>query len=446
MPASTGLLPTERATLDTGTAPSLAHSVPRKLAWRLMPFLGLLFVAAFLDRANISFAALTMNQDLHMSSSAYGFAAGVFFLGYALFEIPSNVLLERVGARRWIARIAITWGITAAAMALVQGPLSLYALRFMLGIAEAGFFPGIIFYLTLWFPAPYRARITGAFLIALPLCYALGGPLSTWVLGLQLGGLKGWQWLFLLEGLPSVLMGFLVLFYLEDGPEDAAWLSTPEKQWLQQTLAAEHGSADTHALDLWQALLHPRVWLLGLVYFGVVAGLYAIGFWLPQIVKGFGGLSNVQAGLLSAIPYLVAAPAMMLWGRHSDTSGERHWHIALPAFAGALGLAASGWFVASPVAALVALTLGAIGAHAALAPFWALPTGMLRGVAAAGGIALVNSIGGAGAFVGSWLTGVLKDFTGSHATGLYVLSALAAMSGLLVLGLRYCKPPASPGA
>lgn len=432
--------------MDTGSVPSVEHAVPRKLAWRLIPFLGLLFLVAFLDRVNISFAALTMNRDLHMSDSAYGFAAGIFFLGYLLFEIPSNVLLERVGARLWIARIAVTWGALAAAMALVQGPLSLCILRFALGVAEAGFFPGIIFYLTLWFPSAYRARITGAFLLALPLCNVLGAPLSTALLGVQFAGLKGWQWLFILEGVPSMLLGLAVLWYLKDGPDDAPWLAPAEKNWLKQTLAAEHGTADTHALGLREALTHPRVWLLGLVYFGVVAGLYGIGFWLPQIVKEFGGLTNLEVGLLSAIPYLVAMAAMVVWGRHSDAAGEHHWHVALPAFAGAVGLAASGWMSASPVAALAALSLGAVGALAAIGPFWALPTGMLRGVAAAGGIALVNSIGSAGAFFGAWVTGVLKQATGSHTAGLCVLSALAAMSGMLVLALRVPAAAALPAA
>jgi ACS family tartrate transporter-like MFS transporter len=405
----------------------------RKVAWRLIPFMVLLYFVAFLDRVNIGFAALTMNADLGLTKSMFGFASGIFFIGYVLFEVPSNIVMERVGARLWIARIMISWGLLSAGTAFVGSATQLYVLRFLLGIAEAGFFPGMILYLTYWFPAAWRARILSAFMIALPVSSAIGSPLSTAILSLDAYGLHGWRWMFLLEGVPAVLCGFAVLLFLRDGPAKAAWLTSDEQQWLQNELAREralHGAVSHSTLA---ALRKPRVWGFGLIYFGMLVGMYGFNFWLPQIVKGLGSLSNFEVGLTSALPYTAAAVTMYLWGRHSDRSTERTWHIALPAFVGAAGLALSAYWGDAPTLALAALCLSAIGCYSALPVFWTVPTAMLAGGAAAAGIALVNSIGNIGGFLGPNLVGYITDTTGSYGTALSVLAAFVAASGVLVL-------------
>lgn len=427
------------------TEPLSASEAPalfRKLGLRLIPLVALLYLVAFLDRVNIGFAALTMNRDLALSPSVYGFGAGVFFLGYMLFEIPSNIALARLGARLWIARIAITWGVVAACTALITGARSFYVLRFVLGVAESGFFPGIIFYLTLWFPASQRAKMLGAFLMALPLSSALGAPISTSLLSLDWHSIRGWQWLFILEGVPAILLGLWVPFALPNGPEDAKWLSGAEKDLLKASLLAERPAPELGHLGLGEALTSPRVWSLGLAYFGIVSGLYGVGFWLPQIIKEFGGLSLAEIGMLSAVPYAVAALVMFVWGRHSDRSQERAWHVALPAFFGAAGLIAAGYSIALPWAALLALTVSATGIFAALPTFWTLPPRLLRnGVAMAGGIALINSLGASGGFLGGWVTGVLKQLTGTHQAGLCLLGALLAMSGAIALWVERTTTP-----
>jgi ACS family tartrate transporter-like MFS transporter len=415
------------------------NSALRKIAWRLIPFMGLLYFVAFLDRVNVGFAALTMNADLGLTKSMYGLASGIFFLGYVLFEVPSNLIMERVGARLWIARIMISWGLLSAGTAFVTSPNQLYTLRFLLGIAEAGFFPGMILYLTYWFPAVWRARILSAFMVAIPVSSAIGSPVSTAILSLQTHGLHGWQWMFLLEGTPAVLCGFAVLVFLRDGPNKAAWLTSEEKKWLEGELARERSSAlPSHSVVA--ALRAPRVWFLGLVYFGLLVGMYGYGFWLPQIVKGFGELSNLEVGFISAIPYAAAALTMFLWSRHSDRTGERTWHIALPAFVGACGLAASAYFGNSPALALAALSLSAIGVYAALPVFWTLPTSLLAGSAAAAGIALVNSIGNTGGFFGPLLVGSVTEATGGYGAALWMLAAMVTFAGVLVLALAPRKP------
>jgi MFS transporter, ACS family, tartrate transporter len=418
-----------------------------KIAWRLIPFMGLLYFVAFLDRVNIGFAALTMNADLGLTPAMFGFASGIFFLGYVLFEVPSNVILERVGARLWIARIMISWGLLSATTAFVGGVDSLYVLRFLLGVAEAGFFPGMILYLTYWFPAGHRARILSAFMIALPISSVVGGPLSTAMLSLEAAGLRGWQWMFLMEGVPAVLLGLAVLIFLRDGPAKAAWLAADERAWLEGELARERAAlATTHRTGLAHALREPRVWLFGLIYFGMLVGMYGYGFWLPQIIKGLGDLSNLQVGCIAALPYSVAAVAMFFWGRHSDRTRERVWHVAIAAFIGAAGLAMSAQLDSMPLLALMALGVSAVGIYAALPVFWTLPTSMLTGSAAAAGIALVNSIGNIGGFLGPTLVGYIKDATGSYAASLWTLAALITMSGLCVLALRLRHAPATPGA
>lgn len=406
-----------------------------KVAWRLIPFMALLYFVAFLDRVNIGFAALTMNADLGLTAQMFGFASGIFFIGYVLFEVPSNIIMERVGARLWIARIMITWGLLSAGTAFVSTPTALYVLRFLLGVAEAGFFPGMILYLTYWFPATWRARILSAFMVALPVSNVIGGPVSTAMLSLDAYGLRGWQWMFLIEGIPAVLCGVAVLAFLRDGPAKAAWLTDEERNCLQSALAAErtaHRSASHSSLA---ALREPRVWFFGLIYFGMLVGMYGFGFWLPQIVKGLGNLSNFEVGLATALPYAAAALTMFLWGRHSDRTGERTWHIALPAFVGAAGLVLSGYLGGSPVLALGALTLGAMGCYAALPVFWTLPTSMLAAGAAAAGIALVNSIGNTGGFLGPTLVGYVTEASGSYAAALWTLAAFVAVSGFAVLAI-----------
>jgi ACS family tartrate transporter-like MFS transporter len=407
----------------------------RKVAWRLIPFMGLLYFIAFLDRVNVGFAALTMNADLGLTKSMYGLASGIFFIGYVLLEVPSNIIMERVGARLWIARIMISWGLLSAGTAFVTTPNQLYVLRFLLGVAEAGFFPGMILYLTYWFPQSWRGRILSAFMVALPLSNVVGSPVSTALLSLDAHGLHGWQWMFMLEGIPAVLCGVAVFVFLRDGPAKAAWLTSEEKEWLQGELAREHAAHGTVAHTSLTALANPRIWLLGLVYFGMVTSLYGFGFWLPQIVKGFGNLSNLEVGFVSAIPYAVGALSMYLWGRHSDRTGERTWHVALPTFVGAVGFLLSAYWGDTPALALAALCLTAMGCYPALPVFWTLPTAMLAAGAAAAGIALANSIGNIGGFLGPTLVGYVTEATGNYAAALCMLAAFVAGSGVLVLAL-----------
>lgn len=414
---------------------------------RLIPFLFLLYILNFLDRVNVGFAALEMNRDLGFGPAVYGFGAGVFFLGYCLFEVPSNLVLYRTGARLWIARIMVTWGLAASAMMLVHAPWSFYLLRFLLGVAEAGFFPGIIFYLTSWYPARERARAYAWFLAAIPVCGVIGGPISGALLGLDGRlGLAGWQWLFLLEGLPSVLVGFAVLWLLPNRPREARWLAPAEQAWLEAELAAERAAHPTHhGASLRQALGHPMVWWLGLSYFLLVVALYGFALWLPQLVKASGEFSNFEVGVITAIPYAVAAVGMVLVGRSSDRTGERHLHLVLPALAGALGFVAT-TRTGSTGLLVAALALTAFGVLGWLGPFWALPTAFLREQAAAGGIALINSMGAVGGFVGPYLVGGIKERTGEFGPGLLLLAAanLAAAGVVLALRRRARRLPENP--
>ena len=405
-------------------------TVLRKATLRLVPFLGLLYIISFLDRVNVGYAALTMNADIGLSASAFGLGAGIFFIGYFLFEVPSNLILQRVGARIWIARILVTWGVISIAMAGIRGPASFYAARFTLGLAEAGFFPGMILYLTYWFPDAVRGRIIGWFMLAIPISNVIGAPLSTLLLDHPIFGLTGWQTMFVVEGVPAVLMGLVVLAWLPDRPASAAWLTPDERATLEQ-LAARTTPAASRLID---GLASGRVWLLALVYFGLVIGLYGLGFWAPQIIRSLGTTSNTRIGLLSAVPYLVAGVCMVIWGRHSDATGERRWHVFAPACLGAAGFAVSA-MVTTPAVSLAALTAGAIGIYAAMPVFWTLPTAMLGGTAAAGGIALVNSLGNLGGYLGPFAIGWLKDATGSYSAGLLVLAIGMASAGLLVLML-----------
>jgi len=428
-----------------GEEPSLEQTVIRKAAWRLVPFMGLLYLASFLDRVNIGVAALTMNSDLAFSATVFGNGAGIFFLGYVLFEVPSNLVLYKVGARRWICRIMISWGVLSAATAFIHSPGSFYAIRFLLGVAEAGFFPGIIFYLTDWFPSHYRGRILGAFMVALPLASAIGAPISGALLDLDAGGLKGWQWLFILEGAPAIGIGLMVLKLLTDRPEKALWLSAAERECLIRLQTVDKAARTPLNGTLAHAVHSTSVWLYSAIYFALLVGLYGFNFWLPQIIQGGGRLSHREIGVLTMLPNLVAAALMYGWGRHSDTSAERRWHMALPAFLAATGFFAAAHWAASPILALVALTIGAVSVYVILPVFWTLPTGLLRGAAAAGGIALINAVGNFGGYLGSTLMGRLKDATGDYRLGLCVLALSLLVTGVLALFVRNQKVGAEAG-
>jgi D-galactonate transporter len=418
----------------------------RKLTWRLIPFLGLCFVAAFLDRVNVGFAKLQMQSDLQFSETVYAFGAGIFFIGYFLFEVPSNLILERVGARVWIARIMIVWGIISSAMMFVSSREAFYVLRFLLGAAEAGFFPGIILYLTYWFPTAHRSRTVAMFMIAPPLSGVIGSPLSGYLLDHHPVFLRGWQWLFLIEGIPSVLLGIAVLLYLPNGPRSAKWMRPHEVAWLGRRLDEERaGREKHHAMKVWQALRHPQVLLLSLIYFLIVIPAYGFDFFMPTIIaKAFPAASKTAIGWLSAIPPLFTVMVMIPWGRRSDRLGERRWHTAAPALWAALGLVVVSLGV-SPIVGLVAMTVAVSGRWSCIPPFWGIPTAFLSGTAAAGGIALINAIGNLGGYAGPHAMGALKDLTGSYTAGLRVLATAYVLAAILVLLLRARRslsPPA----
>jgi ACS family tartrate transporter-like MFS transporter len=393
--------------VDNAVENTVGRRTLAKITLRLIPFMFVLYIVAFLDRVNVGFAALQMNEDLGFSDTVYGIGAGIFFIGYFVFEVPSNLIMEKVGARVWIARIMITWGIISSAMFLVGGETSFYVLRFLLGVAEAGFFPGMILYLTYWFPARERARRVALFMTAIPIAGVFGSPLSGALLTLDgFAGLAGWQIMFLAEGIPAVLLGLVVLRFLPNGPDEARWLQPEERDWLRGVLEqenrikSEHGEYTTR-----QALTNGKVWLLSAIYFGVVTSLYGVAFWLPLIIEDISGFGTFAVGLLGAIPYLAGAVGMVLLARHSDATGERRWHVAAAAFVGAVGLVLTGAAGSSIVVEMTALTLAALGIYSTLATFWSLPTAFLSGSAAVAGIALINSVGNIGGFVGPTWSG-----------------------------------------
>jgi MFS transporter, ACS family, tartrate transporter len=408
-----------------------------KVSARLVPFLIVCFFVAYLDRVNVSFAALTMNKDLGLSASAFGFGAGIFFVAYFLFEVPSNLFLERVGARKWIARIMFTWGVVSGGMAFIVGENSFYVLRVLLGIAEAGFFPGVIFFLTLWFPAVYRARIVGYFMAAIPLSTVIGAPVSGLLLGLDgFMGMKGWQWLFILEAVPALVLSVVVFFYLTDRPSDATWLEPEERAWLVARLDQERRQREmVRRYSVTQALVNPKVLALSLVYFGAVSTNYGLSFFLPQIVKAF-GMSNFQAGLVAALPYVVGLVSIVLWGRRSDRKLERRFHLAFPLFVASAGIAIS-TALDDPTMKMVALSIAGFGIFGCLPVFWTFPAAFLSGAAAAGGIALINSIGNLAGFAGPYVVGRIKDATGSYTGGLLLLSVAGFTAMIIVLALGH---------
>jgi MFS transporter, ACS family, tartrate transporter len=417
-----------------------------RIAWRFIPFLILCYFVAYLDRVNVGFAKLTMDTDLGLSETAYGFGAGVFFLAYFLFEVPSNVIMDRVGARVWIARIMLSWGIVSGAMAFIpniahavglSAEHTFYLLRILLGFAEAGFFPGIIFFLTLWFPACYRARIVGYFMAAIPLSLAIGSPVSAALLGFDgAGGLRGWQWLFISEALPATVLAVVTFFYLTDRPAEAGWLDDDQRGWLKRRLEAEDARREQVSPGgVLASLYDPRVLALALVYFGAVACNYGVAFWLPTIVKGF-GLTIAMTGWINAIPYVVGFFGMIWWGMRSDQKGERTMHVAIALAVAAIGIGVSA-FLTDPVSKMIALTIGAFGVFAVLPVFWTLPTAFLAGAAVAPGIAAINSIGNLAGYFGPFLMGWIKDATGSFAWGLTTIAAFAAIAVVITLALGH---------
>jgi ACS family tartrate transporter-like MFS transporter len=412
--------------------PELERIVLRKVSTRLVPFLSVLYFAAFIDRVSVGFAAPQMTRDLGFSAYVFGLGAGIFFLGYCFFEVPSNLILQKVGGRRWIARIMITWALVAGAMALVSSATCFYWLRFLLGVAEAGFFPGVVYYLTQWVPAARRARLVGQFMIAIPISTAVAGPLSSAILRLDgAWGLSGWQYLFLLETIPSLLLGFITLFYLPDAPVDAKWLTRDEQQWLESTLQRERSPA-TRPSGVLSALLDPKVLLFSVCYFGVELGLYGVIFWIPQIFGAMGSPARF-IGYIIAIPYTVAALVMVWWSSHSDRRNERVGHMAIASLVGSFGLAASAFLSHAPMTSVLAITLGAAGTLAVLPIFWCLSTRHLQGAAAAGAIALINALGNVGGFVGPFLIGWIKMATGGFSWGLAALAAGVLSTGIIAL-------------
>jgi ACS family tartrate transporter-like MFS transporter len=417
--------------------PDVASITLRKITLRLIPFLFLLYIVAWLDRVNVGFAALQMNSDLGFSSAALGFGSGVFFLGYCLFEVPSNLVLHRVGARRWISRIMISWGAISAAMMFVRTTPTFYVLRFLLGAAEAGFFPGVVYYLSYWYPEGQRARAIAAFMTAVPVSGVIGGPLSGALLGLNgTWGLAGWQWLFLVEGVPAILLGVIVLLYLDERPEKARWLSSVERDWLRNELTnKQNPRSAAQSTGILPALTNATIWQLGIIFLFAAIGFYGYSFWAPLVVKSLTGSSDVNVGIILGAISVVTIILMALNSAHSDRTDERPWHVAVP-----LLVMAAGFFgcalLSEPNLAVLSLALIPIGHCAAYGPFWSMPTRFLAGAPAAAGIALVVTIANVGGFLGPTLIGALEDREGAHGSAFILLGTCAVIAALLALRLR----------
>ena len=411
---------------------TLEQSTMRKVYLRLLPFAVLSYILAYIDRINVSFAGLTMRGDLEMSAGTFGFAVGMFYWGYFVFEVPSNVILEKVGARVWIARIMITWGILAGLTAMVTGSTSFAIVRFLLGVAEAGFFPGIILYFTYWFPSHHHARIVSGFLIGLPVAVAVGAPISTALLGLDgLFGLKGWQVMYIAEAIPTLVIGVITFFLLTDRPEQAKFLTAEERNWLVTRIASERRATEAvRTFTLWQALYNPKVLLLALNYLGIVTASLGMLIFIPQIIKSLGGYSNMTVGWLTMIPYICGAVAMVAWGRISDHMNERRWNLFIACVFSTVGLGIAGMTMGTWWA-LVGMSIAAMGFYGSKGPFFAMPPMFLSGAGLAAGIAWVNSIGNLGGFFGPWYVGVMKDLTGSYAGGLYGLALLGLVAAIV---------------
>jgi len=418
------------------------QSTMRKVYWRLLPLAILTYFLCYLDRINVGFAALTMNKDLGLDASTYGLAAGCFFWGYFLFEVPSNLILEKVGARLWIARIMVTWGLISGATAFCVGPWSFLIMRFLLGLAEAGLFPGMILFFTYWFPDWHRARIVSGFMVALPLAVALGSPVSTSLLELNgVWGLAGWKWMFIAEAVPTVLVGIFILFFVTDRPHLAHWLSGEERTWLIATLETERGLVDAkRKVTIWQSFWDAKILLLTLNYFGIITASLGMLLFLPQIVKQL-GLTNMQVGFVSMIPYLCGAIAMLAWGYLSDRMGERRWNLFIACVVATIGLIIAGKTVGTAWA-VVGMSIAAIGFYGSKGPFWSMPSMMLTGMAAASGIAWINAIGNLGGFFGPTMVGWVKDYTGSFAGGLYALAACSLVAAVVTAIWLHIPNPA----
>ena len=426
-----------------GDTRALESRTLRRVSIRIVPFVMALYFVNYLDRTNLGIARSHISAELQLSATMFGLAAGIFFIGYVLVEIPSNLALERFGARRWLTRIAVSWGIVAAAIGFAPNAATLLVLRFLLGVAEAGLFPGVIFYLTRWFPHAHRARIVALFMMASPIAAAVGTPLAAWLIehGEGVWGLSGWRFMMITVGLPAVILGIICWFYLTDRPADANWLPPDERRWLVDVLAEEEREVGSHFnYPLRRALTSPRIWALAMVYFGIAYGLYALAFFLPSIIADMKQLSIVQIGLITAIPYSFAAAAMYLWSRHADRHREHVWHVAVPLAVGGAAIPAA-LYLGSPVLALVPMIITAAGVYSAIPSFWALPSRFLTGAAAAGGIGLINSVGNLGGFVAPYATGALNDATGTDRAGLWAIGAVMVAAAGLVVALRAAPHP-----
>ena len=423
-----------------GFSPEFERATYAKVTRRMMPFLFLCYVLAYVDRVNVGFAKLQMQQDLGMSDTVYGAAAGIFFIGYFFFEVPANMFMQRIGARLWLGPIMAVWGVVSAATMFVTSAMSFYVLRFLLGVVECGFFPGVILYLTYWYTRKHRARMVAAFMTAIPVSGLAASPLSGWIMKQMtgVGHLQAWQWLFLIEGIPSVIFGLITLYYLTDGPTKAKWLGPEERALLAQRLEEEEEIKKLegeHRHKLTDAFKSGKVWLLCIVYYGMTMGNYGLGFWLPQTVKDKITPDPWHIGLLLVIPWFLAGVSMVLYGQHSDATGERRWHVAIAVMVAAAALALSTLPGIPGLAALAALTVAVTGIMCALGTFWSLPTGILSGSAAAAGIAWINSVGNLGGYAGPAVMGKIRDMTGSQTLALLTLAGACLLSGVVALAM-----------
>jgi ACS family tartrate transporter-like MFS transporter len=421
----------------------IATETIRAISYKTIPVLILAYLLCFLDRTNIGYASLTMNGQLGFTPSIFGFGAGIFFIGYFLFEVPSNIMLTKVGARIWFARIMITWGAISACNSLIWNETSFYTIRFFLGVAEAGFFPGVIFYLSCWLPKAFRARVIGIFIVSVPLSVIIGGPVSGLILQYMEGvyGLHGWQWLFICEGAPTILLGIFVLFWLTNKPEDANWLSEPQRRWLIEKLASERTLENATNASFLETISDGRVWAMALIYFGNSASLNGIGLWMPQIVKAFGGLTILQISLITMIPYLASAVGMVLLTRSSDRLNDRKWHVVGALLAGSVGLVGSG-LTGNPIVSIAFISIAATGILSAFPVFWAVPLRMFRDTSSAIAIAVIGGVGNLGGFIGPYLVGWIREATGSFQIALGALAACGVIAALVMALLS--ESPAKP--
>lgn len=407
-------------------------AVVSRLIWRLMPFLFLLYIVAYLDRINVGFGILQMRGQLSITDRDYGRAAGMFFAGYFFFQLPSNLIIEKIGARRWISALMVAWGVISCLMIFIRGPVSFCVMRFLLGAAEAGFFPGIILYMKNWFPAGARARAVAWFMTANPIAGVVGSPISGALLNLHGSGLEGWQWMFLMEGMPAIVLGAIVFWTLADSPQDAKWLRGEEKNWLLDTLLREQNATPGGDSSIWRAVFSLRIWLLSLVYFGVSTTMYGVTLWLPSVIRALSGLSYFWTGVVAVVPFVVTTAAMVLVGMHSDRRGERRWHTAIPAFTAGIGLLIAG-YGRSPIVVVTGIGVGLAFAESMVGPFWAMATASLSGISAAAGIAAINSLGNLGGYFGPDIIGLFRNANGGFRDGLLAISATVAVSGSMAI-------------